>query len=40
MNSTADDLYKYYSDIMEPFGKTRILKLTRSICTDSGQEKI
>ena len=35
--SSADDLHKYYSTIMERFDKTRILMLTESICTDAGQ---
>ena len=31
----AEDLHKYYSDIMQDFGKDRILKITQSICTDA-----
>lgn len=34
-NSTAEDLHRYYSEIMDRFDKTKILKLTQSICTDS-----
>ena len=38
--SSAQELVKYYTSILDRFGKARIFSKTVSFCTDSGKIKI